>query len=189
MKRLLLIDNYDSFTYNLYQAFLMLGAEVQVAYNDRITVKEAREYAPTHVVISPGPGTPIDAGCSLEMIRRYHGKVPVLGVCLGHQCIAHVFGGIIEGAPVLMHGKTSWIHHDGSGVFSGLSNPFEAARYHSLILNKAKLPAELKITAETAAGEIMGLRVDGTRTEGVQFHPESYMTEEGMRLMKNFLEQ
>jgi anthranilate synthase/aminodeoxychorismate synthase-like glutamine amidotransferase len=188
MKRVLLIDNYDSFTYNLYQAFLMLGAEVNVQYNDRITLPEAEEYRPTHVVISPGPGTPLDAGCSNEIISYFHGKFPVLGVCLGHQCIGHVFGGQIERAAVLMHGKTSAIIHDGNGVFSGLTNPFAAARYHSLIVAEEKLPGTLQISAHTPAGEIMGLRVRGTKTEGVQFHPESYMTKDGMRLMKNFLE-
>ncbi len=189
MNRVLLIDNYDSFTYNLYQAFLILGADVKVKYNDQVTVQEAEEYRPSHVVISPGPGTPIDAGCSNEMILHFHSRVPVLGVCLGHQCIAHVFGGRVQRAPVLMHGKTSMIIHDGNGVFSGLTNPFAAARYHSLIVAEEKLPAELHISAHTPAGEIMGLRVRGTMTEGVQFHPESYMTKEGMRLMKNFLDQ
>jgi len=188
MRRILLIDNYDSFTYNLYQAFLMLGAEVIVRYNDQITLEEADNFHPTHVVISPGPGTPMDAGCSNEIISHFHQKVPVLGVCLGHQCIGHLFGGTVQRAPVLMHGKTSMIIHDGVGVFSGLTNPFAAARYHSLIVAEEGLPKALHISAHTPAGEIMGLRVKGTKTEGVQFHPESYMTKEGMRLMKNFLE-
>jgi anthranilate synthase/aminodeoxychorismate synthase-like glutamine amidotransferase len=188
MRRVLLVDNYDSFTYNLYQGFLTLGADVNVRYNDCVSIHEAEEYQPTHIVISPGPGTPLDAGCSNEIISHFHGKLPLLGVCLGHQCIAHVFGGRIERASVLMHGKTSQIIHDGNGVFAGLTNPFAAARYHSLIVCEEKLPSELQITAHTAAGEIMGLRVRGSKTEGVQFHPESYMTHEGMRLMKNFLE-
>jgi anthranilate synthase/aminodeoxychorismate synthase-like glutamine amidotransferase len=188
MKRVLLIDNYDSFTYNLYQAFLILGAEVVVRYNDQITLEEARNFQPTHLVISPGPGTPMDAGCSNEMISEFHQKVPVLGVCLGHQCIGHLFGGTVQRAPILMHGKTSMIIHDGAGIFSGLTNPFAAARYHSLIVAEEGLPKTLHISAHTPAGEIMGLRVKGTKTEGVQFHPESYMTKEGMRLMKNFLE-
>jgi anthranilate synthase/aminodeoxychorismate synthase-like glutamine amidotransferase len=188
MKRVLLIDNYDSFTYNLYQGFLTLGAEVAVHYNDRITIQEAEAFDPTHIVISPGPGTPLDAGCSNEMILHFHQKVPLLGVCLGHQCIGQVFGGKVQRAPVLMHGKTSMIIHDGVGVFSGLTNPFAAARYHSLIVAEEELPKTLHISAHTPAGEIMGLRVRGTQTEGVQFHPESYMTKEGMRLMKNFLD-
>ena len=188
MKRVLLIDNYDSFTYNLYQAFAMLGAEVAVHYNDRLSIREADQWKPTHLVISPGPGTPLDSGISNDLITSFHGKIPVLGVCLGHQCIGHVFGGQIVRAGVLMHGKTSMIIHDGNGVFSGLSNPFAATRYHSLLVAEEGLPSNLQITAHTAAGEIMGIRVKGTRTEGVQFHPESYMTKEGMRLMKNFLE-
>ena len=188
MKRVLLIDNYDSFTYNLYQAFSMLGAEVAVHYNDRLSVLEADQWKPTHLVISPGPGTPLDSGVSNDLILNFHGKIPVLGVCLGHQCIGHVFGGQIVRAGVLMHGKTSMIIHDGNGVFNGLSNPFAATRYHSLLVAEERLPSNLQITAHTPAGEIMGLRVKGTKTEGVQFHPESYMTKEGMRLMKNFLE-
>ena len=188
MKRVLLIDNYDSFTYNLYQGFSALGARVQVRYNDQISIAEAEDYHPTHVVISPGPGTPLDSGRSNEMISHFHGKLPVLGVCLGHQCIVHVFGGQIERASILMHGKTSQVIHDGSGLFAGLNNPFTAARYHSLIVDRETLPGTLQISAHTSAGEIMGLRVKGTNTEGVQFHPESFMTTEGMKLMKNFLE-
>ena len=189
MKRLLLIDNYDSFTYNLYQAFSVLGAQVSVHYNDRISVKEAEALQPTHLVISPGPGTPDEAGISSELILQFHNRIPILGVCLGHQCIGQVFGGKVVRAPLLMHGKTSSIIHDAAGVFAGLSNPFAATRYHSLIVDEAGLPKVLHISAHTPAGEIMGLRVRGTTTEGVQFHPESYMTKEGMRLMKNFLNQ
>jgi para-aminobenzoate synthetase component 2 len=188
MKHVLLVDNYDSFTYNLYQAFAMLGAKVSVYYNDSITIERAAGLSPTHLVISPGPGTPLDAGISNDMIQNFHQKIPVLGVCLGHQCIGHVFGGRILRAERLMHGKTSPIIHDDAGVFTGLTNPFAATRYHSLIVAEENLPRLLHISAHTPAGEIMGLRVKGTKTEGVQFHPESYMTKEGMRLMKNFLE-
>lgn len=189
MKRLLLIDNYDSFTYNLYQAFSVLGAEVSVHYNDRINANEAESMKPTHLVVSPGPGNPDEAGISNELILQFHGRIPILGVCLGHQCIGQVFGGRVVRAPLLMHGKTSSIIHDSAGVFAGLSNPFSATRYHSLIVDEPGLPKVLHISAHTPAGEIMGLRVKGSLTEGVQFHPESYMTKEGMRLMKNFINQ
>jgi anthranilate synthase/aminodeoxychorismate synthase-like glutamine amidotransferase len=188
MKHVLLIDNYDSFTYNVYQAFAMLGAKVTVQYNDLITIAEAEEYHLSHLIISPGPGTPLDAGISNELIKHFHGRIPILGVCLGHQCIGHVFGGKVVRAEKPMHGKTSPIIHDNNGVFEGLSNPFGATRYHSLIVAEEDLPKSLHISAHTPGGEIMGLRVKGTRTEGVQFHPESYMTKEGMRLMKNFLD-
>jgi anthranilate synthase/aminodeoxychorismate synthase-like glutamine amidotransferase len=186
MRRLVLIDNYDSFTYNLYQAFAFLGAEISVFYNDCVMAEQVEDLRPTHIVISPGPGTPEQAGVSNEIIQRFHGRVPILGVCLGHQCVGHVFGASITRASVLMHGKTSMIVHDGSTLFTGLSNPFAAARYHSLIVAE-DLPEQLEISAYTPAGEIMGLRVKGSKTEGVQFHPESYMTKEGMPLMKNFL--
>ena len=149
MKRVLLVDNYDSFTYNLYQAFAILGAEVAVHYNDRIPVSEADLWNPTHLVISPGPGTPLESGISNELISYFHWKIPVLGVCLGHQCIGHVFGGQIVRAGVLMHGKTSMIIHDGNGVFSGLSNPFAATCYHSLVVAEEGLPSILQITAHT----------------------------------------
>lgn len=188
MKKILIVDNYDSFTYNLYQAFAVLGGNVSVYYNDTITIEEAESLHPTHLVISPGPGTPLDAGISNDMIRNFHTKIPILGVCLGHQCIGHVFGGRIVRAEKLMHGKTSPIIHDDAGVFAGLTNPFAATRYHSLIVSEEGLQKTMHISAHTPAGEIMGLRVKGTQTEGVQFHPESYMTKEGMRLMKNFLE-
>lgn len=188
MKQVLIIDNYDSFTYNLYQAFAMLGAQVSVHVNDRMTLEQAEQKHPSHLVISPGPGTPISTGISNELIRNFHGKIPILGVCLGHQCIGHVFGGHIERAERLMHGKTSLITHDNTGVFAGLTNPFAATRYHSLIVAEASLHPSLHVSARTISGEIMGLRVKGTKTEGVQFHPESYMTEQGMRLMNNFLE-
>ena len=187
-KRILLIDNYDSFTYNLYQYFVTANAEVIVRYNDQITAEEALAIDPSHVVISPGPGRPEDAGVSIDVIRTFHKNRPVLGVCLGHQCIGEMFGGRILRAPKLMHGKTSPVIHDDQGLFSGLRNPFDATRYHSLVVAEEDLPASLQISARTPEGEIMGLRVRGTLTEGVQFHPESYMTPEGERLLKNFLE-
>ena len=187
--RLLLIDNYDSFTYNLVQAFLILGAEVDVRRNDAVTVAEALASAPTHVCISPGPGTPYDAGVSMEMIRAFAGIVPVFGVCLGHQSIVEVFGGKVVRAGRLMHGKTSTITHDGRGLFEGLPNPCEIGRYHSLIAQPESLPAHLQVTAQTAEGEIMGVRHRELRIEGVQFHPESVLTPDGPRLMQNFLLQ
>lgn len=187
MPRLLLIDNYDSFTYNLVQAFLVLGADVRVHRNDAIGVQEALALSPTHLCISPGPGTPADAGVSMDMIRAFAGRVPVLGVCLGHQSIVEVFGGKVVRAGRLMHGKTSMIQHDGLGVFSGLPRPCEVGRYHSLIAAPETLPAELAVTARTAEGEIMGVRHRLLRIEGVQFHPESILTPEGPRLLQNFL--
>jgi anthranilate synthase component 2/para-aminobenzoate synthetase component 2 len=185
--KLLLIDNYDSFTYNLVQAFLVLGAEVDVHRNDAISVDEARALGPTHLVISPGPGRPSDAGISLAMIAAFAGRVPVLGVCLGHQSIVQHFGGEIIGAEVLMHGKTSGVQHDGSGVFSGLPNPFEAGRYHSLAANRVKMPDCLVVTARTKEGEIMGVRHRELSVAGVQFHPESVLTPDGPALLGNFL--
>jgi anthranilate synthase component 2/para-aminobenzoate synthetase component 2 len=187
--RLLLIDNYDSFTYNLVQAFLMLGAEVIVHRNDALTVEQAKELAPTHLCISPGPGTPYDAGVSMEMIRAFAGIVPVFGVCLGHQSITEVFGGKVVRAGRLMHGKTSMVMHDGQGLFAGLPDPCEVGRYHSLIAQPESLPPELVITARTAEGEIMGLRHRTLVVEGVQFHPESVLTPDGPALMANFLRQ
>jgi anthranilate synthase/aminodeoxychorismate synthase-like glutamine amidotransferase len=185
--RLLLIDNYDSFTYNLVQAFLVLGADVRVYRNDAITVAEANELQPTHLCISPGPGTPQQAGVSIDMIRHFAGHIPVLGVCLGHQSITEAFGGRVVRAPRLMHGKTSMIEHDGSGVFSGIPNPCEIGRYHSLIAEESSLPPDLQITARTAEGEIMGLRHRVLQVEGVQFHPESVLTPDGPAMMQNFL--
>ncbi|NDE01886.1 MAG: aminodeoxychorismate/anthranilate synthase component II [Gammaproteobacteria bacterium] len=187
--RLLLIDNYDSFTYNLVQAFLMLGAEVIVHRNDALTVQQAKELAPTHLCISPGPGTPYDAGVSMEMIRAFAGIVPVFGVCLGHQSITEVFGGKVVRAGRLMHGKTSMVMHDGQGLFAGLPDPCEVGRYHSLIAQPESLPPELVVTARTAEGEIMGLRHQTLVVEGVQFHPESVLTPDGPALMANFLRQ
>lgn len=185
--RLLLIDNYDSFTYNLVQAFLVLGAEVLVRRNDRVTVAEAFELAPTHLCISPGPGTPDDAGVSRQMIEAFAGRAPVLGVCLGHQSLIEVFGGAVVRAGRLMHGKTSPVRHDGKGVFVGLPDPFEAGRYHSLIVERNAVPEALVVTAWTAEGEIMGVRHREWPIEGVQFHPESILTPDGPRLMENFL--
>jgi para-aminobenzoate synthetase component 2 len=185
--RLLLIDNYDSFTYNLVQAFLMLGAEVEVFRNDAITTEEALARAPSHVVISPGPGNPREAGVSMDMIRAFAGRVPVLGVCLGHQSLVEVFGGRVVRAGRLMHGKVSPVTHDGRGVFAGLSSPMQAGRYHSLIAETASMPPVLEVSARTAEGEIMGVRHREWVIEGVQFHPESVLTPEGPRLMGNFL--
>jgi len=185
--RLLLIDNYDSFTYNLVQAFLVLGADVLVHRNDQITVEHARAMAPTHLCISPGPGTPRDAGVSMDMIRAFAGKIPVLGVCLGHQSIVEVFGGDVVRAGRLMHGKVSPVNHDGRGVLAGMPQPFEAGRYHSLIAKPETLPAVLEVTASTAEGEIMGVRHRELMVEGVQFHPESVLTPDGPILMGNFL--
>jgi para-aminobenzoate synthetase component 2 len=185
--RLLLIDNYDSFTYNLVQAFLVLGADVLVHRNDAITVEAARTLAPTHLCISPGPGTPRDAGVSMDMIRAFAGRVPVLGVCLGHQSIVEAYGGEVVRAGRLMHGKVSPVNHDGSGVFAGLPQPFDAGRYHSLIARPESLPGVLEVTARTAEGEIMGVRHRELVVEGVQFHPESVLTPDGPKLLENFL--
>jgi anthranilate synthase/aminodeoxychorismate synthase-like glutamine amidotransferase len=188
MSNLLLIDNYDSFTYNLVQAFLVLGADVHVYRNDAISISAARLLAPTHLCISPGPGTPYDAGVSMQMIRAFAGQVPVLGVCLGHQSIVEVFGGKVVRAGRLMHGKTSLIEHDGRTLFTGLPQPCEVGRYHSLIAAADKMPAELEVTARTAEGEIMGVRHRSLVVEGVQFHPESILTPDGPALLRNFLE-
>ncbi len=185
--RLLLVDNYDSFTYNLVQAFMVLGAEVLVHRNDAITIEQALALKPTHLCISPGPGTPQDAGVSMKMIEAFAGRLPIFGVCLGHQSLVEVFGGKVVRAPRLMHGKTSPVHHDGKGVFTGLSNPMQAGRYHSLIALRESLPAELVVTAWTDEGEIMGVRHRDLPVEGVQFHPESVLTPEGPALMANFL--
>jgi anthranilate synthase/aminodeoxychorismate synthase-like glutamine amidotransferase len=185
--RLLLIDNYDSFTYNLVQAFLVLGAEVIVHRNDALEVAAAEALAPTHLCISPGPGTPRQAGVSIAMIRAFAGRIPVLGVCLGHQAIAEAFGGQVVRAARLMHGKTSPIEHDGRGVFAGIVSPCEVGRYHSLIAAPESLPPELLVTARTAEDEIMGLRHVTLNVEGVQFHPESVLTPLGPAMMANFL--
>jgi len=185
--RLLLIDNYDSFTYNLVQAFLVLGADVSVYRNDEISTDQALEFNPTHLCISPGPGRPEDAGISLDMIATFEKRVPILGVCLGHQSLVSHFGGHIVPADRLMHGKTSMVHHDGQSIFRGLSEPFEAGRYHSLAAETQSMPSVLEITARTEQDEIMGVRHRELPLEGVQFHPESVLTPEGDDLMKNFL--
>ena len=186
--RLLLIDNYDSFTYNLVQAFLVLGAEVEVYRNDALTPDAARALAPSHLCISPGPGTPRDAGVSMDMIREFAGSIPVLGVCLGHQSIVEVFGGEVVRAGRLMHGKTSLVRHDGRTLFVGLSQPCEVGRYHSLIAEPARLPAVLEVSARTDEGEIMAVRHRTLTVEGVQFHPESILTPEGPAMLGQFLQ-
>ncbi len=185
--RMLLIDNYDSFTYNLVQAFAAHGADVMVYRNDAIGIKQGLALKPTHLVISPGPGRPEDAGVSLEMIDAFAGRVPILGVCLGHQSIVQQQGGEIVRADRLMHGKTSMVEHDGTTIFDGISNPFEVGRYHSLCASEETLPDTLNITAQTDRGEIMGVRHKSLPIEGVQFHPESVLTPEGDRLMVNFM--
>ena len=185
--RILLIDNYDSFTYNLVQAFLMLGAEVDVHRNDAITVEEALRQGHSHLVISPGPGTPRDAGVSMRMIEAFAGHMPIFGVCLGHQALVEVFGGRVVRASRLMHGKVSPVQHDGKGVFSGMAQNFQAGRYHSLIAEPSSVPEVLEVTARTDQGEIMGVRHRTLPIEGVQFHPESVLTPEGPVLMGNFL--
>jgi anthranilate synthase component 2/para-aminobenzoate synthetase component 2 len=185
--KLLLIDNYDSFTYNLVQAFLVLGADVRVYRNDEITVEQALALEPTHLCISPGPGRPEDAGVTLAVIAAFAERAPLLGVCLGHQSLVHHFGGRIVSAPRLMHGKTSMISHDGKVIYAGMSNPFEAGRYHSLTAEDESMPGMLHVTSRSERGEIMGVRHRELPLEGVQFHPESVLTPEGNRLLDNFL--
>jgi anthranilate synthase/aminodeoxychorismate synthase-like glutamine amidotransferase len=184
---ILMIDNYDSFTYNLVQYLGELGADVRVSRNDQITVAEIERLAPEKIVISPGPCTPTEAGISCEVIRQFAGRVPLLGVCLGHQCIGEVFGGEIIRAPALFHGKTSMIYHDGRTIFRDLPRPFEATRYHSLVIRRNTLPDCLELSAETDDGVIMGVRHRELLVEGVQFHPESILTREGKKLLANFL--
>jgi anthranilate synthase component 2 len=186
---LLMIDNYDSFTYNLVQYLGELGEEVRVARNDELTVDAIERLGPRRIVISPGPCTPNEAGVSLEVIRRLAGRAPILGVCLGHQAIGQAFGGRIVHAKALMHGKVSAIHHAGKGVFGGLPTPFSATRYHSLAIERASCPAALEVTAWSEDGEIMGVRHRTLAVEGVQFHPESILTEHGHALLANFLRQ
>jgi anthranilate synthase/aminodeoxychorismate synthase-like glutamine amidotransferase len=186
---ILMIDNYDSFTYNLVQYLGELGADVRVYRNDQITVAEIQRLAPTKIVISPGPCTPTEAGISCDVIREFGGRVPLLGVCLGHQCIGEVFGGEIVRAPALFHGKTSMIYHDDKTIFRGLPRPFAATRYHSLVIRRETLPDCLELSAETDDGVIMGVRHRELLVEGVQFHPESILTREGKQLLANFLSQ
>jgi anthranilate synthase/aminodeoxychorismate synthase-like glutamine amidotransferase len=185
--KILLIDNYDSFTYNLVQAFLVLGAEVDVHRNDAISVEQALVQDHTHLVISPGPGTPRDAGISMRMIEAFAGRIPIFGVCLGHQSLVEVFGGRVVRAARLMHGKVSAVSHDGKGLYAGMRQDFEAGRYHSLIAEPDSIPAVLEVTSRTAQGEIMGVRHRSLPIEGVQFHPESVLTPDGPILMGNFL--
>ncbi len=185
---LLLVDNYDSFTYNLYQYLCELGAEVEVARNDQIALDEVARAAPKGIVISPGPCTPNEAGISVPLIRRFAGVVPILGVCLGHQCIGQAFGATVAGAGEIRHGKLSAIRHDGQGVFAGLPSPFRAIRYHSLAIQPETVPAELEVSAWSDSGVIMGVRHRRYPVEGVQFHPESIMTEHGKALLRNFLD-
>ena len=184
---ILLIDNYDSFTYNLYQYLCELGAEVSVVRNDKITLDQIRNMNPEKIVVSPGPCTPDKAGISNEVVREFGPIIPVLGVCLGHQCVGQTFGGIVGKAGEIMHGKTSLIHHDGEGVFSGIPSPFEAIRYHSLVVYKEDLPNELEVTAWTESGIVMGIRHKEYDIQGIQFHPESIMTQYGKEILGNFL--
>ncbi len=186
---LLMIDNYDSFTYNLVQYLGELGEDVRVVRNDEMSADDLERLAPERIVVSPGPCTPNEAGISLEAIRRFAGRVPILGVCLGHQAIGQAFGGRVVHAQTLMHGKVSPIHHAGKGVFRGLPTPYSATRYHSLAIERASLPPELEVTAWTEDGEIMGVRHRTLRVEGVQFHPESILTEHGHALLRNFLSE
>ncbi|MNC11810.1 Aminodeoxychorismate/anthranilate synthase component 2 [compost metagenome] len=186
---ILVIDNYDSFTYNLVQYLGELGEEVKVHRNDEITIQEIEDMAPDHILISPGPCTPNEAGISLELLQHFKGVIPIFGVCLGHQAIGQAFGGNVIRAERLMHGKTSPIHHNGTSVFEGLESPFTATRYHSLIVERESLPDCLEITAETAEGEIMALRHKEYPIEGVQFHPESIITDHGHTMLRNFLKR
>ena len=182
-----MIDNYDSFTYNLVQYLEELGPAVKVVRNDKAEIADIRKWQPTHIVISPGPGTPRDAGISSAVIKEFSGKIPILGVCLGHQCIGEVFGGRVIRAGRLMHGKTSLVYHNSRGLFKGLCNPFTATRYHSLIVERSSLPLSLAITAQTREKEIMGLKHKQLAVWGVQFHPESILTIEGKKLLHNFI--
>jgi len=183
---ILMVDNYDSFTYNLVQYLSELGQKLIVYRNDKITIGDVLRLKPDHIVISPGPGRPEDSGISKNIIKKFSGKIPILGVCLGHQCIAEVFGGKVVVADKLMHGKTSMIYHAGRGIFKGIANPFEATRYHSLIVQKKSLPKALKVVAHTKENEIMALKHKDLEVWGVQFHPESILTKEGKRLLRNF---
>ena len=183
----LIIDNYDSFTYNLVQRLGELGATLEVFRNDKVTLDEIAERRPAHIIVSPGPCTPNEAGISTEVVRRFAGRVPILGVCLGHQCIGQAFGGRVERARRLMHGKTSMIHHDGKTIYAGLPDPFEATRYHSLCVPTDSVPPDFEVTAHADEDEVMGIRHRKMPVEGVQFHPESFLTTEGPNLLRNFL--
>ncbi len=188
---ILLVDNYDSFTYNLVQRLGEIdpAVDLRVVRNDQITIEEIDLARPSHLIISPGPCTPVEAGISNDVVTRFAPEIPLLGVCLGHQCIGHALGAKVVRAGRIMHGKTSWIHHDGRGIYRGIANPFEATRYHSLVIEPGTLPEELEVVAWTDQNEIMGVRHRRYPLEGVQFHPESFLTLEGIKLLKNFLEQ
>ena len=183
----LLIDNYDSFTYNLFQYLGELGAQVEVVRNDEVTIEDITEMAPERIIISPGPGNPEEAGISKDVVRHFAGKIPIFGVCLGHQCIGEVFGGVVEGAGEILHGKVSRITHDGRGVFAGIESPIEATRYHSLAIRQDSVPDVLEVTARSESGVIMGVRHKALAVEGVQFHPESILTPSGHAILRNFL--
>ena len=186
---LLMIDNYDSFTYNLYQCLCELGAEVEVARNDKISLEEIQDMSPEGIIISPGPSTPLEAGISNDVIRQFGPSTPTLGVCLGHQCIGHVYGAKVDQAGEIRHGKTSMVSHNGAGVLVGLPNPFQAIRYHSLVVFPETMPDTLEVTAQTENGLVMGLRHKDYPIEGVQFHPESILTPDGKHLLQNFLDK
>jgi len=183
---ILMIDNYDSFTFNLVQYLGILGKNIKVRRNDKITLDEIRKMGPSRIVISPGPGKPADAGITEDIIRHFYKEIPILGVCLGHQCIGEVFGAEVINSGTVVHGKTSVIYHDGKSIFAGIENPFEAARYHSLILKKDTIPDCLEITARTKDGIVMGVRHKNYKLEGIQFHPESFLTPVGLQILKNF---
>ena len=184
---IIMIDNYDSFTYNLVQYFGELGADLKIYRNDKITLKQVKALRPKQIVISPGPGRPEDAGISVDLIKTFGGKIPILGVCLGHQCMGYAFGGKIVNAKKLMHGKTSQIHHNSQGIFKGIKNPFEATRYHSLVIERKSMPKCFEVTAQTSDGEVMGISHKDGAMWGVQFHPESILTAEGKDILSNFL--
>ncbi|MHB1346920.1 MAG: anthranilate synthase component II [Candidatus Humimicrobiaceae bacterium] len=185
---ILMIDNYDSFTFNLVQYLGILGENIKVRRNDKVSIDDIKKFTPEKIVISPGPGRPEDAGISKDIIRQFYDKIPILGVCLGHQCLAEVFGAEIVNSGIVFHGKTSLIYHDGKTIFKNIANPFDAARYHSLIIKNNTLPACLKVSAKTEDGIIMGIRHDKYPVEGVQFHPESFLTPYGLNLLKNFID-
>ncbi|MDP3012211.1 MAG: aminodeoxychorismate/anthranilate synthase component II [Candidatus Hydromicrobium sp.] len=185
---ILMIDNYDSFTFNLVQYLGILGENIKVRRNDKVSLDEIKKMAPSRIVISPGPGRPVDAGMSKDIIRNFYKEIPILGVCLGHQCIGEVFGAEVINSGVVIHGKTSKIYHDGKSIFTGVENPFEAARYHSLILKKDTIPSSLEVTAHTEDGIIMGVRHKNYKLEGIQFHPESFLTPVGLKILKNFID-